>query len=106
MPQPNNKKTPGSPKSQGWSYLKEGTKYSNIIDVFMAGNSLNRFEAESFGDHCLNTTISTLSSQLDLEISRKMEKVPNRFGGTTNVMRYWFSESDIQKIKLLKEKQL
>jgi hypothetical protein len=106
MPQPNNKKTPGSPKSQGWSYLKEGTKYSNIIDVFMTGNSLNRFEAEELGDHCLNSIISTLSSQLDLEIPRKMEKVPNRFGGTTHVMRYWFSESDIQKIKLLKEKQL
>ena len=105
MSKSNNKKPPGSPKSQG-AYLKEGTKYSNIIDVFMTGNSLNRFEAESFGDHCLNTTISTLSSQLDLEIPRKMEKVPNRFGGTTNVMRYWFSESDIQKIKLLKEKQL
>ena len=101
----NKKKPSGSPKSQR-AYLKEGTKYSNIIDVFMTGNSLNRFKAESFGDHCLNTTISTLSSQLDLEISRKMEKVPNRFGGTTNVMRYWFSESDIQKIKLLKEKQL
>ena len=105
MPQQNNKKTPGSPKSQG-CYLKEGTKNSNIINVFQSGKSLNRFEAESFGDHCLNTTISTLSSQLDLEIPRKMEKVPNRFSGTTNVMRYWFSESDIQKIKLLKEKQL
>jgi len=106
MSQQNNKKTPGSPKSQGLSYLKEGTKYSNIIDIFMNGNSLNRFEAEELGDHCLNSIISTLSSQLDLEIPRKMEKVPNRFGGTTHVMRYWFSESDIQKIKLLKEKQL
>ncbi|MCH9645744.1 MAG: hypothetical protein K0U08_03775 [Proteobacteria bacterium] len=106
MSKSNNKKTPGSPKSQGLSYLKEGTKYSNIIDVFQSGKSLNRFEAERYGDHCLNTTVSTISIQLDLEIPRKMEQVPNRFGGTTNVMRYWFSESDIQKIKLLKEKQL
>jgi len=106
MPQPNNKKIPGSPKSQGLSYLKEGTKYSNIIDAFQRRENLNRFEAEELGNQCLNSTISTLSSQLGLEIPREMEKIPNRFGGTTHVMRYWFSESDIQKIKLLKEKQL
>ena len=88
MSKSNNKKTPGSPKSQGLSYLKEGTKYSNIIDVFQSGESLNRFEAERYGDHCLNTTVSTISIQLDLKIPRKMEQVPNRFGGTTNVMRY------------------
>ena len=99
----NNKKPPGSLKSQR-VHLKEGTKYSNIINVFQSEKSLNRFEAESFGDHCLNSTVSTLSSQLGLEIPRHMEKVPNRFGGITNVMRYRFSESDIQKINSLKEK--
>ena len=106
MSKSNNKKTPGSPKSQGLSYLKEGTKYSNIIDVFQSGKSLNRFEAEELGDHCLHSTVSTLVNKLGFEISRKWEAVPNRFDGTTRVKRYWFSESDIQKIKLLKEKQL
>ena len=102
-----NKKKPSdsSGKSQRVNQ-KIGTKKFNIIQYFLKGLSLNRFEAEELGDHCLNSIISTLSSQLDLEIPRKMEKVPNRFGGTTHVMRYWFSESDIQKIKLLKEKQL
>jgi hypothetical protein len=99
-----NKKKPSATFQNQRVYLRQGTKYSNIIHVFHSGKSLNRFEAENFGDHCLNTTISTISSQLDLEIPRKMEKVPNHFGSLTNVMRYWFSESDIQKINSLEEK--
>jgi len=39
--------------------------------------------------------------KLGLEISRKWEAVPNRFGGTTRVKRYWFSESDIAAIRKL-----
>jgi hypothetical protein len=105
MSKPNNKKPSGSGKQQR-AYPIQGSKEFTIIEYLHSGRSLHRFEAEELGDHCLNSTISTLSSQLGLEIPREMEKVPNRFGGTTHVMRYWFSESDIQKIKLLKEKQL
>ena len=101
----NKKKPSGSPKSQR-AYLKEGTKYSNIIDVFMTGNSLNRFEAEELGDHCLHSTVSTLVNTLGLEIHRKWEAVSNRFGGTTRVKRYWFSESDIAKIRKILGKEL
>jgi hypothetical protein len=45
--------------------------------------------------------VSTLVNTLGLEISRKWETVPNRFGGTTRVKRYWFSESDIAAIRKL-----
>ena len=101
-----NKKKPSesSPKLSQRVHQKIGTKKFNIIQYFLKGLSLNRFEAEKLGDHCLHSTVSTLVNTLGLEIHRKWEVVINRFGGTTRVKRYWFSESDIQKIKLLKEK--
>ena len=105
MTNSNKKKPSGSGKQQRVNQ-KIGTKKFNIIQHFLKGFSLNRFEAEELGDHCLHSTVSTLVNKLGFEISRKWEAAPNRFDGTTRVKRYWFSESDIQKIKLLKEKQL
>lgn len=103
MIKPNKKKPSGSARKQRENQ-KIGTKKFNIIQHFLKGLSLNRFEAEALGDHCLHSTVSTLVNTLDLKIPRKWETVPNRFGGTTRVKRYWFSESDIAKmIKLLGE---
>ena len=96
----NKKKPSGSGKSQRVNQ-KIGTKKFNIIQHFLEGLSLNRFEAEALGDHCLHSTVSTLVNNLGLEIPRKWEAVPNRFGGTTRVKRYWFSESDIAAIRKL-----
>jgi len=100
-----NKKKPSdsSGKSQRVNQ-KIGTKKFNIIQHFLEGLSLNRFEAEALGDHCLHSTVSDLVHKLGLEIPREWEEVPNRFGSTTRVKRYWFSESDIAIInKLLGE---
>ncbi len=98
MPKPNNKKPSGSGKQQR-ANQKIGTKKFNIIQHFLKGLSLNRFEAEALGDHCLHSTVSTLVNTLGLEIPRKWETISNRFGGTTRIKRYWFSESDIEKIR-------
>jgi hypothetical protein len=100
MSKSNNKKPSGSGKSQR-AHQKIGTKKFNIIQHFLEGLSLNRFEAEALGDHCLHSTVSTLVNKLGLEIPRKWEAVSNRFGGTTRVKRYWFSESDIAAIRKL-----
>ena len=100
MTNPNKKKPSSSPKSKR-AHQKIGTKKFNIIQHFLKGLSLNRFEAEELGDHCLHSTVSTLVNKLGLEIPRKWEVVPNRFGGTTRVKRYWFSESDIAKVQSL-----
>jgi len=100
MSKQNKKKPSGSGKKQR-ANQKIGTKKFNIIQHFLEGLSLNRFEAEALGDHCLHSTVSTLVNKLGLEISRKWEAVPNRFGGTTRVKRYWFSESDIAAIRKL-----
>lgn len=96
----NKKKPSGSAKQQS-AYQIIGAKKFNIIQHLLKGFSLNRFEAEKLGDHCLHSTISSLSKDLEIEILREWEKVPNRFGGTTKVKRYWLSEADIIKVQSL-----
>lgn len=63
------------------------TKKSAILGTLYK-RSLNRFEAESYGDHCLHSTISDLRND-GYEIASHWELVPNRFGGETRVKRYF-----------------
>jgi hypothetical protein len=64
------------------------SKLATILRLLLGGASANRFEAERIGDHCLHSTISTLANSYGLTFIRKWEKVPNRFGGKTRVVRY------------------
>jgi len=100
MSKPNNKKPSGSGKQQK-AYLRTGSKEFTIIQHLLLGDSLHRFEAEALGDHCLPSTISTISRKYGLEIPRKLVEVSTRFSSDTTVMRYWFSESDIAKMRKL-----
>ncbi|WP_235953532.1 helix-turn-helix domain-containing protein [Noviherbaspirillum galbum] len=65
------------------------SKEMTILSILRAGQSLNRFEAERLGDHCLNTTISSLGNKGYL-FRGEWETVPNRFGGETRVKRYYY----------------
>lgn len=49
--------------------------------------SLNRFEAERLGDHCLNSTVALLRADGHV-LYAAYEHVPTRFGKTTRVKRY------------------
>ena len=63
------------------------TKEHDVLLALLAG-SLNRFEAERIGDHCLNTTVSILR-QKGVGITGVFEVVPSRGDrGQTNVKRY------------------
>ncbi|MFC0668936.1 hypothetical protein ACFSKY_07800 [Azotobacter chroococcum] len=62
-------------------------------------NSLNRFEAELLGDHCLNSTIAKLTHNYGLEFQRQPEKVPNRWGAPCDVIRYCLPESQHQRAR-------
>ena len=64
------------------------TKIARVLAYLISGASLNRFEAEHMGDHCLNSTIATLANRHGLLIRRKPEKVPNRWGKPCTVIRY------------------
>lgn len=50
--------------------------------------SLNRFEAERLGDHCLNSTISELRAE-GYVIHAYAEQVQTRFGRNVRVKRYF-----------------
>lgn len=74
-------------------------------DVLMAifNGSLNRFEAERIGDHCLNTTVSILRGK-GIIILDTWEKVPSRGArGETNVKRYWVAPEpkNIDRVRAL-----
>lgn len=59
----------------------------NAIAAILRTRSLNRFEAERFGDHCLHSTIATLRD-LGFVIVTQWETVPTRFGKDARVKRY------------------
>ena len=63
------------------------TKQGRILALLQT-QSLNRFEAEKHGDHCLNSTISSLRSAGYI-INDQWEEVPTRFGVMTRVKRYF-----------------
>jgi hypothetical protein len=62
-------------------------KESTILAIMRSGHSLDRFEAERLGDHCLHSTISTLRSKGYL-FHDAWEWVPTRFGKEVHVKRY------------------
>jgi hypothetical protein len=91
------KKPSGTAKQQRVQ-IKSGTQKYNILTYMREGNTLNRFEAFQLGCSCLNSFISATSDAHGFEFPRWLEKVPNRFGGETTVMRYWLSDKDKLKI--------
>lgn len=76
-------------------------KICRVLAYLITGKSLNRFEAERIGEHCLHTTISRLANHYDLEFSRKGEAVPNNWGSPCRVVRYWLPASQRKRAKVL-----
>lgn len=67
----------------------EHTKIGRILGILRSGRSLNRFEAERFGDHCLHSTVARLNAE-GFQIVGRWEEVPCRFAKTTRVKRYHY----------------
>lgn len=67
---------------------KPPSKIARILAHLISGASINRFEAERIGDHCLNSTIAVLSNKYNLTIQRKSERVPNGWGDPCIATRY------------------
>ncbi len=70
------------------------TKIARILAHLLTGASINRFEAERIGDHCLNSTISDLANNHGLTFERTPEKVPNHWGQPCDVIRYSLPRSE------------
>lgn len=67
---------------------KPPSKIARILTILLAGTSINRFEAERAGDHCLHSTISVLANRHGLTFERQQERVPNHWGTPCTVTRY------------------
>ena len=52
------------------------SKLGNMLELFCQGRYLNRYEAETFHDHCLHTTVSTLKNTHGIEFLSYWETVP------------------------------
>lgn len=78
------------------------TKQATVLHYLAFCGSLNRFEAERIGEHCLHSTVSVFRNDYDLVIHDEFESVPNRVGKLTEVKRYWIEgTSKPQAMKLL-----
>ena len=67
---------------------KPRTKIARILAHLLTGASLNRFEAERMGDHCLPSTVAALANRHGLTFQRRAERVPNGWGEPCDVTRY------------------
>lgn len=81
--------------------IKAPTKISRVLGHLLHISSLNRFEAERIGDHCLHSTISTLANSYGLTFKRITEKVPNHWGQPCDVTRYSLPESERRRALLV-----
>lgn len=78
---------------------KAPTKISRVLAYLLQDQSLNRFEAERLGDHCLHSTISRLSNAYGLNFTRQPERVPNHWGQPCMVTRYSLPASERKRAR-------
>ncbi|MEE1922494.1 hypothetical protein V0R50_07035 [Pseudomonas sp. 148P] len=67
---------------------KPPSKIARVLAYMLNDGSLQRFEAERLGDHCLHSTISSLANGYGLKFQRQLERVPNHWGEPCTVTRY------------------
>ena len=72
---------------------KISTKLDRVINLLKTRpEGLNRFEAESFGDHCLNSTIAVIREMYGDKLIQRWETVLTRYCSTgVRVLRFWLA---------------
>ena len=80
-------------------FNKAPSKIARVLAHLLYVGSLNRFEAERIGDHCLHSTISSLAHSYGLKFHRAPEKVSNHWGAPCDVTRYSLSESEHRRAR-------
>jgi hypothetical protein len=75
-------------------FCKAPSKIARVLAHLFYVGSLNRFEAERIGDHCLHSTISSLAHSYGLAFIRSPEKVQNHWGAPCDVTRYDLPDSE------------
>jgi hypothetical protein len=77
------------------------SKICRVLTILISGRTLNRFEAEREGEHCLHTTISALANKHGLLFVRTPETVPTNWGASCRVIRYRLAPSHIDRAEKL-----
>ncbi len=79
------------------------TKRQRILALLVCTSSckckITRFDAEWFGDHCLNTTISEIRRLDCIEVKRNDTKRPTRFGTRVTCKEYWLDREALYQAK-------
>ena len=70
---------------------KRITKLNRVINLLsVRPEGLNLFEAEAYGEHCLNSTIAVIRSIYGNKLVQRWEVVPTRFNPDgVRCCRYW-----------------
>jgi hypothetical protein len=75
--------------------IRNGTKFETIVRTLLArSDGLNRFQAESYGDHVLPSTVSSLRRTYGFIILAQDEAVPGRNDSVVHCSRYRFCDQD------------
>ncbi len=76
-------------------------KLKRMLSVFASGMRLNTFQAKELGDTCLHTTVSDLQARHNITFARQWEKIRNRFGTETRVLRYWLEGVNLERAQAI-----
>lgn len=90
-----------SPTQANHTAITAPSKICRVLAILISGRSLNRFEAEQEGEHCLHTTISALANKHGLLFVRTPETVPTNWGASCRVIRYRLALSHIERAEKL-----
>ena len=95
------------------STSKQPNKIARVLEHLLYDGSIQRFEVERLSDHCLHSTISSLSNGYGLKFERQLERVPNYWAEPCTITRYTLPISERRRAsnvllmlgKLLKQRQ-
>src|SRR5690554_7726981 len=76
--------------------VKKQTKTERILEAFVRGEKLHRFNAVIYRETCLYSTVSLLQNRYGIQFARKTIKV-SRQGDMVNVTLYWLPYSSVEQ---------
>ncbi|HKM36069.1 MAG TPA: hypothetical protein VJY83_00320 [Thiopseudomonas sp.] len=83
-------------KAKQQAAIKPQTKIERILQAFIAGQSLHRFQAFALRDTCLHSTVSALEQGYNLQFKRRAVIV-DRQGDPVRVVEYWLHPESLDK---------
>ena len=68
------------------------SKIRRVTEVMSRPEGLTRFEAENYGEHCLNSTVAIIRKRYGDRLTQQWETVPTRYcPDGVRVLRFWLT---------------